>query len=816
MKSLKLKFVSFICMLLVFFLRPVFDSIQNGLNDALMRHKISNRLDSPIKIVYLDNDDISALGGWPIPRNIYAFLADQLLVQGAKAVAFDVFWEPQPGNLNENDLLLYHTLNKFDNIFGSYFFQTLGEKEISPIEMALLSWDEAIKSESAMPAAGLRLPEPKFLEGKARFGFTNLPVSSDGYIRKAILLANYGSKTYASLTRRLAQVVNPNLDVNLANFIINYRIDSRHLPLFSVKDILTENKNSGLQGSIVLIGVIAPQLGFSSPTPVDPRMPIIGIHAQILDNLLNQSYLRPLNSLAWLALLFCCWWILNLPIYKRPWQIWGLPLLFMVLFTLLGYFLWDAHILFPFYAGWLGIVLLRTPDWLKLYRQKQETLAYETQTRQHLEQRLVNLVGKISQLEQENAHVRRQYQSQVIKLRRELTQIKLPIPAKVLSDFPEIICSDASPMIKILTEIQHIAATDASILIVGESGTGKELIARAIHRFSRRSQHKFVAVNCGALAENLLESELFGHEKGAFTGAIKEKIGFFDLADKGTIFLDEIGDTSLAFQTRLLRFLQEGQFYRVGSTKLRVVSVRVLAASNRPLEQLISLNKFRQDLYFRLNVLSIRIPPLRERGADIPVLLAHFLKDCPVRISDAALQVLLNYPWPGNVRELENFAMRMRLLGGDRLISAEWVQQQLSMDKSTPQDTFDARVLELFRQLKFSHNANTLIAHQLGNMHRSTITEYLKGLGFLYFYESDFVLDQAIRRFNPTPDPELDARLRNRISKYLKNLGANLDVNLTFEENLGNAKLLFRKLPQKYYPAALAVTTAYLQGRWRI
>ncbi len=215
-------------------------------------------------------------------------------------------------------------------------------------------------------------------------------------------------------------------------------------------------------------------------------------------------------------------------------------------------------------------------------------------------------------------------------------------------------------MIELYKEIARVAPTSSTVLILGESGTGKELIARALHAHSRRAQNPFVAINCGALTETLLEAELFGHVRGSFTGAVADKKGLFEEAHGGTIFLDEISETTPALQVKLLRVLQEGEIKRVGETRSRSVDVRVIAATNRDLEQEVKAGRFREDLYYRLSVVTLRVPPLRERREDIPLLAAYFLRRAQERtgralaFSPAALDVLMAYPWPGNVRELEN------------------------------------------------------------------------------------------------------------------------------------------------------------------
>ena len=240
------------------------------------------------------------------------------------------------------------------------------------------------------------------------------------------------------------------------------------------------------------------------------------------------------------------------------------------------------------------------------------------------------------------------------------------------------IIGDSPSIRRVLETVAKVADTESTVLITGESGTGKELIARALHYNSRRSNRMMVTVNCGAIPEELLESELFGHVQGAFTNAVRQRQGRFVLADGGTIFLDEIGDMSPTLQVKLLRVLQNRSFEPVGSSKTVEVDVRVVAATNQNLEKLMAEGGFREDLYYRLNVLPIEAPPLRERREDIPLLIRHFFdrtsqeKDSPIEsISEEALRQLVAYDWPGNVRELENLVERMILLGSGEEIGTE-------------------------------------------------------------------------------------------------------------------------------------------------
>jgi two-component system NtrC family response regulator len=249
---------------------------------------------------------------------------------------------------------------------------------------------------------------------------------------------------------------------------------------------------------------------------------------------------------------------------------------------------------------------------------------------------------------------------------------------------PHNIIGKSRPMQRIFELIALVAETKATVLITGESGTGKELIAKAIHFGSPRREAPFISVNCSALAETLLESELFGHERGSFTGATSSRKGRFELAEGGTLFLDEVGEMSPALQVKLLRVLQEMEFERVGGSRTLKVDVRVLAASNRDLKKAVSEGTFREDLFYRLNVVHLQIPPLRERPGDIPLLAAHFaakygrtLGKPELAVSPEAMEVLVRYPWPGNVRELENAIERAAILCRADVIRAGDLPEEL-------------------------------------------------------------------------------------------------------------------------------------------
>jgi DNA-binding NtrC family response regulator len=257
--------------------------------------------------------------------------------------------------------------------------------------------------------------------------------------------------------------------------------------------------------------------------------------------------------------------------------------------------------------------------------------------------------------------VRRAYE------KRQLAQdnIRLQTRLSRREEFPEILTASAA-MEQVLELARKVAVSESAVLITGESGTGKELVARAIHRLSSRIDGPLTDINCAAIQENLLESELFGHERGAFTGAMTRKLGLFELADGGTLFMDEIAELAPRLQSKLLRALENGEFFRVGGTQKVSTNIRLLAATNRDIEQEVRDGGFREDLFYRINTLTVHIPPLRERPEDIPVLARHFLKQHANAntpdLTDDTLETMLHYSWPGNVRELRNVMERLAIL----------------------------------------------------------------------------------------------------------------------------------------------------------
>ncbi len=321
------------------------------------------------------------------------------------------------------------------------------------------------------------------------------------------------------------------------------------------------------------------------------------------------------------------------------------------------------------------------------------------------------------------------------KLLRENISLKKEIQRKTQ------IIGEHSQMLAIMETLKKVAPTNARVLIMGENGTGKELVARAIHDMSARAKEAFIEVNCAAIPEELIESELFGHEKGAFTGAVARRVGKFQLADGGTLFLDEVGDMSLSAQAKVLRILQEAQFERVGGTQTMRVDVRVVAATNKDLNEEARTGRFREDLFYRLNVVPVTIPPLRKRITDLPLLVDYFLQATadelgqrPKKLTRRAMDMLKEYSWPGNIRELQNLIERLVILNPQPTIDADDLPamgpakhiEQEYFEKETYSEFKDAMEKEFFLQKLRTYGYNvSKTARKLG-MQRSNLYKKLE------------------------------------------------------------------------------------------
>jgi len=828
--------------------------------------------DTNIVIVYIDQEAIRSMH-WPVRRNFYGLMLKALADLRVRAVGIEAFFEDQSAEYPEYDDLLARMVSVAGNVVLTSYFDSVaagaGPAPRDSLPGALFEYPAVLADVSS--GAGLRLPFPSLRNAAAGIGHVNIGSGSG-----IDLFIGEGNARVPAFGLELARVFlgAPRSGVVCQASRLEFRRDAgtfacgtgtdgravinfpggaqtfRAYPFLEVLrayDALRADRTpafpvGSLTGKIVLIGLIAEGRSNFLPTPVDPRLPAVLLHGAVIDNILRDRFLH--ETPWWLTILIAVGAALltgaaaialRSPINR--WTLAAVPLvtvaLSFVLFAACGILL-PLMTIVPLclIAGAAGVV--------KRQRRAKDRVEHLEEEKRGILERLHDREAKVASLEQQladrtDARPGVNAEELVEEIRRYRAEIRsLSSQADDLdafeseestfsaeqAEFESMVYSGAGPMAAVVEFVGKIAPSDAPVLILGESGTGKELVARAIHRRSPRSSGMFVAVNCGALAESLLESELFGHEKGAFTGAVKDKPGRFELADGGTIFLDEIGEVSEGFQLKLLRVLQEGEFERVGGTKTLRVNVRLVAATNVDLKELVRQKKFREDLYYRMDVLSVALPPLRERQADIPLLVGHFLKreGGDVRISKNVMNALGNYRWPGNIRELESVIKRGVLLAkAERrpMVTIKDLSEEIAA-AARGAAPVEEQVLESLREKAFSRSSVTDTADEMGGLNRGTVAEYLRGECLKAFADSTFDLDRAVRRISLSADPAVNERVRKKFQDYLASIAEGLSPAQTWDVNRMALRPKSKNLPQKYHRYLEQVGEAYYRGVWKL
>lgn len=608
----------------------------------------------------------------------------------------------------------------------------------------------------------------------------------------------------------------------------------RAIGFLELLQALEQNPASlNVRDKIVVLAVTAASVVKVQATPLASALPATLIHATVAENLIIGNYLRPTNAvlaaLLVLVLAALAWTCGQIKV--KTWKIIGAIALISSYWLVAMLFFTQLNRVLPLFYPTVGFILtlvLTSLRQIRIERHQeqalQQLLADQIQTREAQLEEARQKLQEAQQQIQQAAYRSEQSQAQVadkaqliLDLEKQLRDLQAyirPKSAQPLIRFPEIIYGEASKMAEVLDLVTKISNDDIPVLILGETGTGKEMIAQAIHRASKRRSAAFVAINCGALSETLLESELFGHEKGSFTGAQSRRKGRFELANTGTVFLDEITETTPAFQTRLLRVLQEGCFERLGGEQTIKVNVRIIAATNKNLHQEMASQRFRADLFYRLNGFPITIAPLRERSGDIPLLVEHFikkhhyttLKGC----SDRAMELLQAFHWPGNVRELENCLRRAAILAtsaGRTLIREGDLPEEILRNKPEAPGfrPIEDQILELLRSFGFSRAAISQTAQALGNRDRGTVTEYFRGICFEHLVQADFDTEKAARAIANSTDAAIIARVKAKINEYLQNLPAGTEPLPSNGDEKTELPVAFKGLAKKYHVYLLEI-----------
>lgn len=822
--------------------------------------------DTNIVVIYIDDDAIKTLG-WPVPRNFYAVMIKALGDLQARAVGIEVLFEDRKLEYPEYDNLLASVVASAKNVVLPCYFQVVNASDGSrgPGDTPRNQFEGVHDVEWA--GEGLHLPIEGLLNGAAGVGHLNFmedtaipvfilshqgPVPAFGVeVLRVASSANAEAVTFVDGTLSIPQSGRSDilLHTSPSGFIeLNYpgRISAfRIYPFIEVLksyDAYVTGQTPSIpvvtfKDKIVLVGVVAQGRSAFLWSPIDPRYPSIGVHAVFLENVLQNRTQRSagmlsvyilcfLTALAFAGLVLCA----PAP-YSRvfvPVVIAGIAAILFFLFTGLSYQFPFAPLLVSVVTSSLGALLYKhrlTREQLKGLEIEKETIVAQLRDKEAkvaaLERELQSAASQQTgdRTKELLAEIRR-YKGEIHELSAKADDLVVHvIDDGGVVNYEGIVGASGGKMKKVTDFIEKIADSEASVLILGESGTGKELVARALHKRSRRSAGPFIAVNCGALSEGILESELFGHEKGAFTGAVKEKPGRFELADGGTIFLDEIGEVSESFQVKLLRVLQEGELERVGGTVTLRVNVRVLAASNRDLKSQIATKKFREDLYYRLNVLSIELSPLRERGEDIDLLVQHFLlrEGTDLSVSRNVMNVLQIYSWPGNVRELESVIKRGVLMAkaeGRAMLTMKDLADEIRAAAQASVD-MEVQVIQALREKEFSRSAISEAADELG-LNRGTIAEYLRGQCLRAFVENGFDLEATVRSISLSGEPSVHEKVKKKILEYLTNINDVVDPSQPWEGVEQRLKPKTKNLPQRYHSAVEGVAEAIYKGRWKL
>ena len=750
--------------------------------------------DTNIIIIHFSEVDVARIGPWPMKRNYYALLINQLTNLGVKKIGLEIFLSSRLVTQSVYDNLLMKEIEKS------------GRVVLSCVAGSIVEQGGDFITDS------LSYPSPKLLNEELLTGHINF-IKDDHYEIPLNLRQNEINEKAFSLQLSGKE---PEKKSVIVNFISSWEKIKKYSALEFAELVYNQSgKLKEFENKIVIIGISDLQIASAIQTPFDEQVPGVALHAFALENIINS---RDINGRfyfisAIILLLIIPGFIIYRSITTKniiaKYLITGIIVL-VVSFILVAFFYWKISIslfVIPFFA--LSITDLAL-YFIKGKEELKGALDETTALRNLLyskESELNNLQREIKESGKESSQLVdkiNSLQSDIKKLKGsedDRSQAEIKISGRV-ENFYGIVYSSSS-IAQVVELIKKAAPTNTTILLTGESGTGKELVAKAIHLLSKRINNNFISVNCAALQDSLLESELFGHERGSFTGAVADRQGRFELADGGTIFLDEIGETSENFQAKMLRVLQSGEIEKVGSTKAYRVDVRVVAATNKNLSELVKEKNFREDLFYRLNVLNIELPPLRERKEDINVLAKSFIESesAEMQISKAALQALNDYSWKGNVRELESVIKRAVIFANSEKRN---MVQLIDLPKEIVKEasySFEDIVIESLRGKKFSHSSIVETAKELGNVNRTLISENLRGLVLKTLVESEFNIEKAVPLISGTEDNDTNERVRSKIQTFLSNIENDLRKTEVkdFETLKKHFSSKYKNLPVKFH-----------------
>ncbi len=790
--------IQIITLLLICIALLVFSGIRSGIDSSFniffANVRGETQPDTNIVLIHISKEDIDRIGPWPIKRNYYALLINQLNKLESGKIGLEIFLSSRFVTQSVYDQLLKNEIEKS------------GKVVLSSVAGNIIESGDNFYTDS------LSYPSPKLLN-------ENLPSGHLNYVKEEeykipLVVKNNGIEEKAFALQLAEKSFNQKTVA--INFISSWKkIENYTFIQFSELAYKNSSRLKKLKNKIIIIGISNPQIAPTLQTAFDDKMPGTALHAFALDNLLNSRYLKT-DYYSVSGILLVIFLLILLCITNRTKKRKFLQYAFFFAIVLASCFILFSYLhiktaLSFFILPFLGILISETILFLiegketlkgvlneaailkSLLRKKEEELSL-------LQSELVKKGAGSSEL-QNRINLLKADIEKLKENKDDSAKAEIESGSETQNFFGIVYCTET--MGNVVALIKKAAPTDATILISGESGTGKELAAKAVHLLSDRKENNFIAVNCGALSENLLESELFGHMRGAFTGATTDKKGRFEAADKGTIFLDEIGETTENFQLKLLRVLQSGEIEKVGSSQTNKVNVRVVAATNKNLESLVKEKKFREDLYYRLNVFNIELPPLRERRKDIEILTSYFVNNESenIDVSKAVLQALKNYAWNGNVRELESVIKRA-------VIFAKSENRNLIQLSDLPGEivrevkyNFEEHVLESLRNKRFSHSSITETAKELGNVSRTMISENFRGIVFKFLFETNFSIDETVSIICGTDDKSTKEKVKGKVNSFIYNIEKDImsiDSN-DFETVRKKLSPKYKNLPVKFH-----------------
>jgi DNA-binding NtrC family response regulator/CHASE2 domain-containing sensor protein len=778
-----------------------FISCDRSIESAFANLRGEELPDSNIIIIHVDEKDIENLGPWPIKRSYYALLINNLSKLDVKKIGLEVFLSSRFSSQAVYDNLLTREIERS----GSIVLSSLAGE---------IKYDS---NNNIYTTDSLSYPSPKLINENFLTGHINyiedngIKIPIELKANNEIEFAFFYQLANEDIARKKNDAININFISSWKKFQ-NYSLQAFFELVNSGSPALASFKNK-----IIIIGISDPQIAAGIKTYFEDGIPGIALHAFAVDNFLNQRYLKEVSPFlsGIISLILLAAFIL----YQKKLDSKKLIISYaaMLIVLLLIFFMLFAFFYFRFsyMVFFIPIFLLALIDVSIFIYEKQihfEGVAQEKELLEiHLKKKETELQKLQSEMKQLGAENSEQIIAKIKLIQNDIERLKNKEEDEAAAEIKDEkniqnfygIIYRSKIMGKVADLIRKAAPEEANILILGESGTGKELAARAVHELSKRKDKKFIAVNCGALVDTLLESELFGHVKGAFTGAAADKIGRFEAADKGTIFLDEIAETSENFQVKLLRILQSGEYERVGSSTTSKADVRIVAATNKILEDAVKEKKFREDLYYRLNVIKIELPSLRERKEDIEILAESFVKkdSDKIKISKAALDALVNNDWKGNVRELEAVMQRAVIFcksAGRELIQLADLPDEIVKKVKY---NFEDLVLDSLREKKFSHSSINETAAELGNVSRTIISENFRGIFFKNFVENNFDVEKAVSNITMSDDEDVRGRVRSKGETFLNNIKKDLQkfTDSGFESIKATFSSKYKNLPQKFH-----------------